>query len=238
LDNSQPAFFGNQPTNLSGNGNPVGTITVTLADGSSWITDSNGSLISGSIKSISLGSSYDNAYLVMTVSPSGCAPNYEVDPTQPLSAMKCIAAGTTVTSSNGSLQNSSWYNLMDSFSSPVCKSYSWFGCSSYAYTINPIGSAWTFSTNNTTQTNQLFVSQSAIPQPPTSAVQLPLGVLPSIQTLIPCGQTTYWAIEDTPWKTAGLADGAWQSQDFFFTIQGVTCSTSTAGANALPHLTR
>lgn len=97
---------------------------------------------------------------------------------------------------------------------------------------------WTFSTNNTTQTNQLFVSQSAIPQPPTSAVQLPLGVLPSIQTLIPCGQTTYWAIEDTPWKTAGLADGAWQSQDFFFTIQGVTCSTSTAGANALPHLTR
>ncbi len=217
------ATYTYQPTNLSGSG-PSGSITFTFPDGTTALWDSNGNFISGSIEAVSLGSAYDNAYLVQTVSPSGCPAGQTPDPTQPLTNITCIAAGSTVQSSNGSLQTSPRYNLMETFSSPTCVSP---GCSSYAYTVNPIGSPWTSATNDPGTSNSLFVSQSAIPQPPTSAVQIPLGSTPTITTLIPCGQVTYWALEDTPWKSGGLTDGDWQSQDFFFTIQGVQCGANS-----------
>ncbi|MDE2578727.1 MAG: hypothetical protein KGL46_07990 [Hyphomicrobiales bacterium] len=219
-----------------------GTVAIAYPDGTSGLVDSNGNYLSGVVnQAVSLGSNYDKVYLKTTISPTGCAPGYVADPTKPLTNITCIASGSVVKSTNSSLQNSDWYNLMDSFSSPQCLNASGNPtsgkCASYAYTITAIAPPTVFSTNDPATSNQLFVSQSAIPQPPTSAVQIPLGTTPSVSTLIPCGKTTYWALEDTAWKAAGLADSAWQTQDMFFTIQGVQCSATVAGAASPPKIT-
>ena len=211
----------------------VGTVIAQFSNGATVTWDAQGNLLSGTNAAVSLGSTYDKAYLVQTISPAGCPPGQTPDPTKPYSSFACIAAGSTVVSSNGQLQNDSIYKQLETFSSPACFTMSASGCIAYAYTVNPIGAPYTLATNDPATSNSMFVSQSAIPQPPISAVQIPLGAKPSITQLIPCGQVTYWALEDTPWKAGGLSDSPWQSQDLFFTIQGVQCAVGAYNATAV-----
>ena len=189
-----------QPTNLFNGG--TGTVSALFNTGP------NGTMVSDSVnKTVSLGSTYDKAYLVMKAYTDGCAPGYAPKYSDVFSnsnewnPFTCLAVGSTWDSSS-----TRW----------VCSNGSCgYQTTTVTHTVGAkTGSLLTYSTDDAATAHNLFVN----------GTELPDNVKPNFFSLFQCGQTTTHDWEDTTW--ANPLPGSWSQQDIHFTI------TSTCAINA------
>ncbi len=197
--NTLIASYVYQPTNLYSGG--TGTVAA------QFLTGPGGTMVSGAVDTpVSLGSTYDNAYLRMTVYSDGCGPGYA--PQHPDFASNssywnpfvCMAVGSTWTSSSTKY---------------VCSG----GRCGYqtVTTTNTVSKTATpvyYATNDPTTSHNLFVN----------GVELPNNSTPAFFSLFNCGGTTSHDWEDTPW--ANPLPGSWSQQDIHFTV-ATTCASNS-----------
>ena len=151
-----------------------------------------------------LGSTYDNIYLKMTVYSDGCGPN--MAPT---------------TSQSGSTTN---YSCIAS-GTKVQTGENWWGQATYTTYTKSASPAY-YATNDPNTAHNLFIGNPE--------VDLPNNAVPSIFTLLPCGQTVQHAWEDTPW--ANPLPGSWSTQDIFFNVQATSCAQNANYQSSMPTL--
>ncbi len=238
----------------------IGTVTASFQDGTTAVWDSSGNVLSGTNKAVSLGTTYDNAYLTMDVYNDGCPAGQTPDPRVSNSSFACLDSGTTFTSSRNSTSqfanntgNASVTNTASSTSTTTgtCGSR-WSedddSCQqttttyTYTWTVTKQATVVTYSTADPTAANHLFVMSSN--RASTSADDMPLGTSQPISlfTMIPCGKTVYHSWEDTPWSASQAYGGSWSAQDIYFQVTGTTCAVNanyTNGASGgFPYLTK
>lgn len=246
------ASYTYQPTDLTQSnsftgGGGIGNVTATFTDGTTAVWDSSGNVISGTNESVSLGTTYDNAYLTMDVYTDGCPSGKTPDPRYANSSFTCVASGTSFTSSNSQASqfpnntgNMTLTNTASQTTTGTC--YSWYygsySCqqTTYTYTwqVTKQASAVTYSTADPTAANHLFVMNSN--RASTSADDMPLGTSQPISlfTMIPCGKTVYHSWEDTPWSSTQAYTGSWAAQDIYFQVSGTVCSVNANYTNGAP----
>lgn len=198
-----------QPTNLNNGG--TGTVSA------QFTTGPGGTMVSGAVNTpVLLGSTYDKAYLVMTVYSDGCAPGY--GPQHPdfggnssyWNPFVCMAVGSTWTSSSTSYNSYQRQYVTTTTTNTVAK------------TTQPV----LYSTNDSSTAHNLFVN----------SVELPNNVAPNFFSLFACGGTATHDWEDTPW--ANPLPGSWSQQDIHFTVTS-TCATNVNISQAtMPTLTQ
>ena len=228
-------------------GGGIGNVTATFQDGTTAVWDSSGNAISGTNEAVSLGTTYDNAYLTMDVYTDGCPAGQTPDPRYANNNFTCIASGTSFTSSNSSASQfpNNTGNLTQTGSTPTTTTgtcgnrYSgYYSCqqTTYTYTwqVTKQGSVTTYSTSDPTAANHLFVMNSN--RASVAADDMPLGTsLPiSLFKMIPCGQTVYHSWEDTPWSSTQKYTGSWSAQDIYFQVAGTVCSINANYTNGAP----
>lgn len=189
------ASYRYQPVDLSyQSGRGSGDVTASFLTG--------GVMVANAIDTpVSMGTTYDNAYLKMTVYTDGCGPGMAPTTSQSGSTTNynCVASGTRV--------QTGW---------------SWWGGATYT-TYTKSATPVVYSTNDASTAHNLFVNGAMLPNSQT----------PSIFTLLPCGQTSTQAWEDTPW--ANPLPGSWSTQDIFFNVQ-TTCSANANYQSNVPRL--
>ena len=165
----------------------------------------NGTMVANAVSTpVALGANYDNVYLKMTVYSDGCGPG--MAPTTPQS-------GSTTD-----------YNCVAS-GTQALTGWTWWGqpvYTTYTKTATPVY----YATNDAQTAHNLFVG--------TPEVDLPNNAVPSIFTLLPCGQTIQHAWEDTPW--ASPLPGSWSTQDVFFNVQATSCQQNASYQTNTPSL--
>lgn len=149
-------------------------------------------------RSVSMGATYNRAYLTMTVYSDGCAPGYAPTTAQSGSTtnVQCVVSGTklqTGTKSNGSPK----YTTYTKSATPVV-----------------------YSTEDSSTAHNLFVGSTS-----GNLAALPNSRVATIFQLAVCGSSpvaTYQSWEDTPW--ANPLPGSWSQQDIFFTVTTNSCA--------------
>ena len=235
-----------QSNSFTGGGG-IGNVTATFSDGTTAVWDSSGNVVSGTNETVSLGTTYDNAYLTMDVFTDGCPAGQTPDPRQANSSFACVPTGTSFTSSvsqasqfpndtgNETLTNTTSTSTTGTCYSRYSGSYS---CqkTTYTYTwqVNKTASTVTYSTADPTAANHLFVMNAN--RASKSTDDMPLGTsLPiSLFTMIPCGKTVYHSWEDTPWSASQAYGGSWAAQDIYFQVTGTVCSVNANYNNGAP----
>lgn len=203
------ASYTYQPTSLFNQG--TGTVSA------KFLTGPGGSMVDGAVDTpVSIGATYDRAYLKMTVYSDGCGPGYA--PQHPdfggntayWSPFVCMAVGSTWTSS------STQY---------VCNRRSCgYQTTTTTNTVSKTAAPVYYSTDDPATAHNLFVN----------GVDLPNNVKPSFFSLFSCGQTTSHDWEDTPW--ADPLPGSWSQQDIHFSIATSCATNSNMTAAAGPTL--
>ncbi|MDE2363601.1 MAG: pilus assembly protein [Hyphomicrobiales bacterium] len=190
------ASYTYQPTNLNNGG--TGTSTAQFSTGP------GGSMTSGAVDTpVSLGSTYDKAYLVMTVYSDGCGPGFGPQHSDYASnssywnPFTCMAVGSTWTSTS-----TTWNSKKQKYVTTTT-----------TYTVSKSAVPVYYSTDDATSAHNLFVN----------GVELPDNVKPNFFSLFDCSASTKHDWEDTPW--ANPLPGTWSQQDIHFTI------TATCGSN-------
>jgi len=190
-----------QPVDLSyQGGRGDGTVTAQFL--------SNGAMVSGFVNTaVSLGTTYDNAYMTMTVYSDGCGPGMAPETAQSTSTTNvvCVASGTKV--QTGTREGQARYTT-------------------YTKTATPV----VYSTNDATTANHLFIQANGV------NTDMPLGQVVSVFTLLPCGQTVQHSWEDTPWNASQGMTGSWQYQDIFFNVQTTACAANANYTGGQPYL--
>lgn len=185
------ASYTYQPTSQSGRGS--GTVSATFLTA--------GSMVSGAVNtSVAMGTTYDKAYLSMTVYSDGCGPGMAPSTASGSAVFTCVTSGSRVqtgTNKNGQ----AIYTTYTKSATPVV-----------------------YSTNDSATANHLFVQTNGVNS------QMPLGSVPSIFTLLPCSGTIIHSWEDTPWSSSelvnGVYQGSWSQQDIFFSVQVTSCANN------------
>ena len=198
-----------QPNSLTNGG--TGTVSA------QFLTGTGGTMAPGAVDApVSLGSTYDRAYLVMTVYSDGCGPGY--GPQHPdfgsnsayWSPFACMAVGSTWTSSSTAWNAQKQKYVTTTTTNTVSK------------TTQPV----TYSTNDATTAHNLFVNK----------VELPNNVAPNFFALFTCGATTTHDWEDTPW--ANPLPGSWSQQDIHFTVATTCAGNVNISQTTMPTLTQ
>jgi hypothetical protein len=196
-----------QPTNLNNGG--TGTVSAQFPTGT------GGAMAAGDVGTqVSLGSTYDRAYLVMTVYSDGCAPGY--GPQHPdfggnssyWSPFVCMAVGSTWTSSTTSYNSYTHQYVTTTTTNTVSK------------TTQPVA----YSTNDASTAHNLFVN----------SVELPNNVAPNFFSLFACGATATHDWEDTPWGNP--LPGSWSQQDIHFTVSTTCAANVNISQSTMPTL--
>ena len=195
------ASYTYQPVDLSyQGGRGDGTVTAQFL--------SNGAMVTGFVNTaVSLGSTYDNAYMTMTVYSDGCGPGMAPETAQSTSTTNvvCVASGTQTTT------QTRWGEQQTV---------------TYTKTATPV----VYSTNDPTTSNHLFIQANGV------NTDMPLGQKVSVFTLLPCGQTVQHSWEDTPWNASQGYGGSWSQQDIFFSVQTTACATNANFQSGQPYL--
>ena len=155
---------------------------------------------------VSLGSNYDNVFMQMTVYSDGCGPGMAPTTSQ----------STTTTNYNCVASGSRLQTGTNRYGQPTY--------TTYTKTTTPV----VYSTSDPSTAHNLFIGNPE--------VDLPNNAVPSIFTLLPCGQTVQHAWEDTPW--ANPLPSTWSTQDIFFNVQAGSCAVNTSYQTTAPAITR
>jgi Flp pilus assembly protein TadG len=196
-----------QPTSLNNGG--TGTVTAQFLTA--------GAMASGPVDTtVPLGSTYDNAYLTMTVYSDGCGPGYGPQHSDFASnssywnPFACMAVGSTWTSTS-----TVWNSYQRKYVTTTTTN-------TVAKTTAPV----VYSTGDASTAHNLFVN----------GVELPNGAAPNFFSLFACGGTTTHDWEDTPW--ANPLPGSWSQQDIHFTVTSTCAANANIAQSSTPALTQ
>jgi Flp pilus assembly protein TadG len=198
------ASYTYQPVNLA---SATGTASAQYFDALSGALGDSTNDVS---RAVSMGSTYDRAYLTMTVYSDGCAPGYAPSTSQSggTTNYQCVVSGTRV--QTGTRNGSPVYTT-------------------YTKTATPV----VYSTNDASTAHNLFVGNS-----PATLSELPNNKRATIFQLARCSVSpvaTYQSWEDTPWGNP--LPGSWSQQDIFFTVTTNACALNANLKPPAPRLT-
>ncbi len=198
-----------QPTNLNSGG--TGDVSAKFATGP------GGTMVDGLVNTtVAMGSTYDNAYLVMTVLSDGCAPGYGPQHsdfggnTSYWNPFVCMAVGSTWTSTRTVWDSKKGQYVTTTTTNTVSK------------TATPVY----YRTTDPNTAHNLFVN----------GVELPNNVSTNFFSLFNCGQATTHDWEDTPWGNP--LPGTWSQQDIHFTVVSICGSNANVANATIPSLVR